>query len=531
MKANKTLLALMLFSSFSSADTLIKEINLIGEVNNLSKESKDLIYDELKGLHGKTVSLETIEQITSKLTEGLNNSNEEKYVIDFHKSLFDKGNLVLSIKKSSYISYKGTENFTTENLKNSLPSLSLDKFYEDGRQWFDQRELNMAQDNPLKYTLLHYDLNPETKTSVLTIYPHAPYGKDYAYVNVDNYGSKSINYTRINVGYINANLTGNDDVFTIIGSTNFKKPENYYAIGMNYNYPFYKYHQTLGAYLGYSHTNTDERSGLANGLDRKIAKGNMLTAGLNWSYYLPQFDIGLKDQFKLNAGYLVRLYDQDSSIEANQNQLKYDDNKKYSLAGVNIGISAEIKLTQNSEIKFNLSQAYYSHKIPGSSRTYNLTNSGYDRSYYLTNYGLSYSQDFANWNFKTEINGQYTKNKIPNIDYQSITGVYNVRGFRYDFISADKGVVWRNELTTPSYTSFKIKNYAFYDWGKFNYNDSNRKDSSVSSAGLGIKAEIVKGLTADFYVARRLHHANYDHLDNGKISDKTSFWGKISYGF
>lgn len=516
-------LILLLLSNYSLANS-DKDVIVMGDIDTLSKEQKELISEEILNI-SSILSHLSLNEIKNKLEMKFNTLDIGKYTIDI--TIEDKR--ILFMLNKAAISYKSTRGYSEKNIENSLPSLKENKFYDDGRQWFDQRELNMAQENPLKLTLLHYELEPQTKSSDLTVYSQAPYGKHYSYVSVDNYGSRNLNYGRFSFGHINANLSGNDDIFSINTLSSFKRPEESYAIGLNYLYPFYKQHQTLGASISYSHNDNDETTELSSGLNRKTAKGNLLNAGLNWSYFLPTFDLGVKDQFKLHAGYLYRYYDQHARLEAQE--LALHNNLRLGLAGVSLGFSGEVKPTVNSEVGFNVHQAYYSHRIPGSHKTADLSEFGYDRSYYLTTYGFNYSQEIKNWQFKTSLEGQYSPNKVPSLDYYSLTGAYNVRGFRYTNLNADKGIIWRTEIVTPKYSKLNIRNYAFYDWGKFDYNDQNRQNGVISSTGVGLRSELVQGLNVDFFVARRLHNSKLDTLDDGKISDKTSFWGKITYGF
>lgn len=533
MRLNRKLFLLVCFFPSLALSELTKfnEVMVLGSFSRIEKNIQDEIIKRLQFVYGEYYTNDDILSVKNDIENILLKRYGDRYSVFLIENDPNKGKVVYFLSEKSFIEYKGIDGYLDQNIEASLPSLKENKFHEDGRQWFDQRELNMAQENPLKVTLMHYDLEPETKSSTLTVYSHAPYGKRYNYIAVDNYGSRHLNYGRFSLGHINANLSGNDDVLTFNALSSFKRPEDSYAFNLSYLYPFYKQHQTLGMNVSYSHTDSDEKNGLLNGLDRKTAQGNLLQIGLNWNYYLPTLDIGIKDQLKFNAGYLYRYYDQRSRIEANQGALALDNNFRVGLAGVNIGLSGEIKPTLSSTVLFNVNQAYYSDQIPGSNKTDDLSKFGYERNYNLTSYSLSYSQDIKNWNIKTSLEGQYSANKIPSLDYHSIASVYSVRGFRYSGLSSDKSIIWRSEITTPEYSNLNLKNYIFYDWGKFSYNDSNRQDGIVSSVGLGLKLTPVKGLNFDFFVARRLHNAKLDSLDNGKMSDKASFWGKMSFGF
>ena len=116
--------------------------------------------------------------------------------------------------------------------------------------------------------------------------------------------------------------------------------------------------------------------------------------------------------------------------------------------------------------------------------------------------------------------------------------MYGVRGFKYANVSGERGLVWRNEISMPKYTQYKISPYAFYDLGQYRANKVNAenfgsKHHTVSSVGMGVRAEIVKNLNADVFMAHRLANSGADNLNNNRafVSDKTTFWGRLSYSF
>ena len=90
----------------------------------------------------------------------------------------------------------------------------------------------------------------------------------------------------------------------------------------------------------------------------------------------------------------------------------------------------------------------------------------------------------------------------------------------------------------PKYTKYNVSPYAFYDLGQYRYNKENAKiydgkSHTVSSAGLGVKAELIRNLNIDLFVARRLVNSDKDSLNSNKAfeSDRTTLWGKLTYSF
>ncbi|MGX2970476.1 ShlB/FhaC/HecB family hemolysin secretion/activation protein [Ursidibacter arcticus] len=521
----------------ASAETLIdvKSFQLVGDIATLSEPNQLAIAEVLQPYQGKNQSLTNLKKAQGELEAVLNRLNLGRYTVVLPEQEIIDGNVYLQLVlggRGNEVFYKGGKGYEKENIERSLPSLKAGKTYEDGRQWFDKRELNMALENPLKLTRVHYDLDPANNASALTVSGYAPFGKTRSYIAVDNYGSKEFDYARLTLGHINANLTGRDDVLSVNALTNFHEPKKSYALGVNYSLPFYEQHQSVSGYAGFSNLDsTEDADGLPEGLSRKIAKGKSVTAGFKWSYYLPEFGLGVKDQFKVNAGYQYRHFQQKVGVDAVNSNLGVHNSSNYSLAGGYIGLSGEIQPTASGKFSFDVAQHYYSKNFPGSSRVEKVAEfEEKAKSYTLTRYSVGYSQDFAQgWNIDTQLRGQYTKSNLASIDQDSVTGVYNVRGYRYTGLSGDKTFVWKTELSTPRYTNANISGYAFYDWGKVSYNNKLSQSEVLSSAGLGVKARM--GLDFDVFVARRLHNHELDQRHNGKRSDRTSVWVKASYLF
>lgn len=533
-KMKISVIAALLFgmATFTQASTLIdvNSFQLVGDVQTFSSDEQQLIANALKSYQGKGKSIQDIQQAQNALAATLNGFGKQRYQVVLPQQQVEKGNVFLQVVRDEpqqgSIAYKGGEGFDEQNVENSIPSLKEGKTLEDGRQWFDKREFNMALQNPLKVTRMHYDINPAKNASDLTVSAFSPYGKHRRFIALDNYGPREFNRARLSAGYVNANLSGNDDVLSLVGMSSVKRVGDYYALGANYQYPFYDNHQVLGVQLAYSNLDSEERSNLPQGINSKAAEGKTFMAGLNWAYYLPQLNIGVEDQLKLHAGYSYRHFDQTAALNGGIRTLE----AKYSIAGVNIGLSGEIKPTSANTIEFDVQQYYYSRRLLGSSNMESVLEDG-KKDYTLTTFRLGYRYDFAEgWHFNTQFSGQYTKDKLPSADDYGLTGVYGVRGFSYSGLSGDKALLWRTELATPKYTSANLNGYVFYDWGKVSQNDDTQS-RTASSVGLGIRVEPVKHLNLDLFAAHKLTGKQYDSLLDGKKANSTTFWGRISYSF
>lgn len=522
----------------------VSSFQLSGDVQALSDGDQIALAQVLEPFQGEHQTFARLKEAQKAAQAKLDELGKSQYQIILPEQALENGSvqfqMVYRMTQKGQIVYRGSEGYGEENIANSIPSLKEGKFYEDGRQWFDRREFNMAQENPLKVTRMHYELDPQNKVSDLTVAGFSPFGSKRAFIAIDNYGSREFKRGRINLGYVNANLSGHDDVLSLMALSNFKEPSKSFAMGLSYSRPFYDYHQSLSFQLGYSNLDSSDSDGLPSLISRKMVHGKTTFVGINWNYYLPSFDLGIEDQFKINAAYSYRHYHQSSSLTTSflGNNVATTD-KSYSIAGVSLGLSGEVKITPNAKISMELTDYYYANNLPGSKHMERL-GEGFNRSYNIVFYRLGYSQDFAEgWNFNSQLTGQYSRQDLSNIDSFSVTGIYAVRGFKYASVNGDRGLVWRNEISMPKYTKFKVSPYAFFDLGQYRYNKVNAKTfndnkvNTITSTGLGLRAEIVKNMNMDVFVARRLANAEADNLNNNRhyISDRTTLWGRVTYSF
>ncbi|HHF1949682.1 TPA: ShlB/FhaC/HecB family hemolysin secretion/activation protein, partial [Haemophilus influenzae] len=326
----------------------VNSFQLLGDIQGLTDNEQISLAEILAHYQGHQ-TLTSLKKAQKALQAKLDTFNKGKYEVVLPEQRVKNGNVLFQLTYNtpvtSQVFYKGSEGYDEKNIAQSLPSLKQGKYFEDGRQWFDRREFAMTKENPLKITRMHYELASQNKASNLTVSGFSPYGKTRNFISVDNYGLREFNYARITLGHMNANLTGNDDVLTINALTNFKAPSKSSALGIGYSRPFYDNHQIINIQAGVSRLDSSDTDGLASVINRKLSRGKTAFVGLNWSYFLPQFDWGIEDQFKLNAGYSYRYYDQKSGINNLSNTSKH-----FSLGGINLGISGEVKLNAASTV-------------------------------------------------------------------------------------------------------------------------------------------------------------------------------------
>ncbi|WP_407050867.1 ShlB/FhaC/HecB family hemolysin secretion/activation protein [Methyloraptor flagellatus] len=132
----------------------------------------------------------------------------------------------------------------------------------------------------------------------------------------------------------------------------------------------------------------------------------------------------------------------------------------------------------------------------------------------------------AGWNWVASIAGTAAGEPLPDTEQLGLGGLYATRGYTIDDASVDTGIVWRNELRTPTFSVLsafggaaitdRASPFAFLDfgWGRtFGYQGIAgpvpRKDYSLAGAGLGLDYTIEGGFTASVVGGFALSDATY----------------------
>lgn len=131
------------------------------------------------------------------------------------------------------------------------------------------------------------------------------------------------------------------------------------------------------------------------------------------------------------------------------------------------------------------------------------------------------------FSFKHNLSFQYSGSNLPGSELIDLTGIYAVRGFKYNRVSASSGIVLRNNLATNFYPTdlFLVKPFINLDFARFfkpQSSDNNYKNPLYANLGLGltlqykqvkISAEINKG----FVYSPRSNPTGYQFLTQLEI--------------
>ncbi|RIY32523.1 hypothetical protein CJP74_04380 [Psittacicella melopsittaci] len=528
-------------TSATEAQFTVARYNLTGYTDStyIKPQVRAQLVTLLQEYTGNDVTVSKLNELRAKLQEVLNSDAKGVFTVTLPNQRITDGTVVFNINFiAGQVNYGSAPGYSQENVRNSLPSLKEGVQFVAGRPWVDERELTMAVENPLKLTQVEYELQPG-KPIIANVNVVAPRGKTLRYVSVDNSSTdRGVDYLRFMAGYLNANLTGRDDVLNLVLLTNLKNFDRYYAFGGSYSLPFYAAHQRLDVSLFHSSTNQNDVPYDNTNTIFYDVNGVGDVAIVNWSYYLPHFDFGYSNQIKFQAGYTFKRLKSESNVRYEGLDLS-NSNQVYYVSPINLGFVGKIVPFRGFEIEFSTKYNFFYAGSLGTDNINKLRVAGgrlvtaekySDWWTAFANFKLALPQ---NWAWSTQVRGQWTNKHLVNSELFSS----DVRGFRHGSISGDSGVYIKNELITPNLVnvpSLDVKGYAFLDggWLRYNndaednyYNQTKNYDGKnhefVASTGIGTRVSY-KDWSADVYGAYRIKGD-----DQGR--SKYTIWFTTSY--
>lgn len=132
----------------------------------------------------------------------------------------------------------------------------------------------------------------------------------------------------------------------------------------------------------------------------------------------------------------------------------------------------------------------------------------------------------AGFNWVSDLSGTAAGQPLPDTEQLSLGGLYATRGYTLDDGTVDTGLVWRNELRTPTFALLsslgvagvtdQVSPYAFLDlaWGRaYGYQGVlgavPHNDTSLAGLGLGLDYTLNRNLTATLVGGVALTDATY----------------------
>lgn len=362
------------------------------------------------------------------------------------------------------------------------------------------RELKLANENParqLNVVLKAGAKDDEVDANVIVTDSNpSSWG-----ISLDNTGTPETGRARLGLSYRHANLFDKDHVAGIQYMTSPQYPDRVKVLGGSYKIPFYQSGSSLDFFAGYSNVNS-----VVGGLTNFQGGGRLLST----RYTLMLDRMGVFDP-RLSFGLDWRDFKQ---IEQTTPPVTVLYNEIVVLP-VSLTYAAQGKFAR-TDLGFNAS---LSANLPSISKGKEADFVAYDPTatlmpdahYSVVRYGANYSRLLgADWQFRAALNGQWSGDVLVLGEQIRLGGADAVRGFSEGSEGGDKGARVNLEGYTPDFgkADFRIRALMFYDAGQVASTNNTIAKTTISGAGIGLRAFYSEQMSLRIDVARIMKAGN-----------------------
>jgi hemolysin activation/secretion protein len=410
---------------------------------------------------------------------------------------------------------EGNKFFTQNNVKAALPSLKEGTSPNTGAIGGDAQ---LSNENPAKQVSVALQAadSPGQVDATVRVTDEKPW-RISAYA--DNSGTPGTGKYRVGAGYMNANLSDNDDVLNVQAITSPDHASDVKIFGAGYRLPIYRWGGIVDALAGYSNVNSGTVQGLFN------VSGSGDVAGLHYTQLLGR--LGTYEH-RAMIGFDYRAYKNNVVLVGTSDQLVPDiTSRPASLAY--LGRFSRV----GQDLSFNVS---YSRNVPGGSNgtqaDFDAQRPGASATYSAVREGVAFSQLLpADFIVRALANAQQTSDLLIPGEQFGMGGVDSVRGYFEREVANDVG--WRASLEAygPDFGSWfggswRARVLVFTDAARGHDNAPERApENKLGSYGLGARANQGKFLAFRLDAARVTQDAG-THV---KGDTRVTFAAAISY--
>ena len=503
----------------------IKNIQLVGQIKLLSERTQVDLLLQLRQGGLRSMNERELSELLQVVQNGLDAKMPQRFVLSIPPQTLDDGTLsVLVQPRLMGLTVNGSSDFDEVNVRASLPSLTQGKVLQS-QYWVDLRELQMANDNPLKVTTVEYEVQPDegVRASVKT---RAPYGSTQWTLGGSNTGNDATGRGQIQLNAVNANLTGQDDVLSLASGGSLNPWANTGFVALRYTLPDYAEH-------------------LSHGFEFTHSKGNTNTPffSLNLSNQAQYNDLGYRQTHYL--GDLSKLI-KEAKFGVGISYITSDSNTTLSNLSLQQANIKTTPLTLTFESDFAVEPQNQSHMridwltskaslVSGDQlQQWQVLRSDVDSHYSVLRLALNGRINLNGMGALWQYRSQYSAQKLlPLMQFSEVNPFTGVRGFVNTVAQGDTGQVLRLELeSTNLLDDVKLRGYGFYDVGT-KKGGTDERNLGFSSHGFGLRAgSNDQRLKVDTYVAMKDRGRELDLVSGGStLKNRTSFWLVTSYNF
>lgn len=394
----------------------------------------------------------------------------------------------------------GNNHFREQNILASLPELSPGKTPNVRRL---SENIQLANSNPSKQvnTVLSVGEDEGSIDARVTVTDQKPLR---FVVSADNTGNDASGKHRASVAVQHANLWDLDHVATLSYGTSIEEPSDVRSISLSYRVPFYRWGDSLDAFIGKSDSSTVPTGFKADVLQ---FNGGGTIAGLKYTINLPR-------QGEYVGRVMVTLDERRFTSDYSGQQ------------GAPICLASPIACADHSVRPISLG---YAGNLQGSSSATDYTvtlirnlgagahgdqadielvRTGAKRQYQLLRMNAQWIGLLQKWQARIAANFQYSSDPLIGGEQIGLAGSNAVRGFEERAFAADTGIQASLEIYTPSLgdhwlTGLNAKALVFVD-GAYGKNEGLLKDavaapagasyrsSNIASAGFGLRLDYTR---------------------------------------
>jgi hemolysin activation/secretion protein len=376
----------------------------------------------------------------------------------------------------------GNKHFSADNIRRSLPGLAAGTSPDVLEM---SRELGLAAEHPAKQVavVLKESTTADALDADIRVRDVNPqqFFTSFTEGSRDTYNSTnhSTGYSRLTVGYQNANLFDRDHVLTASYTSSPEHHDRVNQYGVFYWLPFYGYATSLQVY----YTHSDVRTGSVGiGLSSFNVSGTGDFFGARLTHSLPKYGavtqnvaLSIDDRYFKNDVGVEDVSLPTASVRSRPLALRYTARLEQDWGGVGAYAEPVSNLGGGSAN----TDSDYDAARPGAKRNWNAFRYGIDASYALGSWGLS-----------ARLRGQETGAELIPGEQFGLGGIGSVRGLRDREFSGDRGYSVNLEALGPALTG-GVRPLVFFDFGSARVlgasGDATGRDSA-SSIGVGMRA-------------------------------------------
>lgn len=404
--------------------------------------------------------------------------------------------LVVAAARIGKVQVVGNTHFDSANIRASVPGLVEGKAPNITRI---SASLRTANENPAKKTVLTLQSagSDDEVNATLQVVDEKPWA---AGLTLDNAGTDKTGKTQISAQLQHFNVAGLDHTLSLQYTTTVEQPGSVHVYGVGYHVPLYAWGDSLDLYGSYS----DVDSGLVStGAFNLLVSGKGTVLGGRYNHNL------------------ARRGNYESRLLFGWEQKAYQNNLGYQ--GFQLGSDVTVRplsLTYAGDWSHGAggSTNYYLTGVRnvaggdrGSEADFTRIRAGAATGYGLLRYGIGHTQVWpSDWQLRVLLNGQWTQDALVPGEQFGAGGATSVRGYGERALADDQGRVANLELYTPGLCSggaLQCRLLAFVDTGSVTRNNplpGERRDASITSAGIGVRAAVGRQWSMQMDVAQVL---------------------------